>query len=122
MNARNLNPDVDVVCGDCGKRLHGWSYRPMFVQCDDCASLDQAPDPDAFASAIHQRMVDTYRQSGLNLQQLEAKTGIGPDRLGELFDSRDIATVSELVVIAAVCGCNASDWFRLADAHSEVGQ
>ena len=115
--------DIDVFCDDCGKRLPGWSYRPVFVQCDDCASLDQSPDPDQLVSVVHQRMANAVRQSGQTLPQLAARTGgITLDRLTELLDGRDDVTVSEVLVIGVALGCRAADWFRLDGVDCEVGQ
>lgn len=109
-------PDVvDVRCGDCGKHLPGWRYKPMFVQCLDCAEVaDTMPaDTARLVATVHQRLRDAFAQSGRTAPEVEKLTGIAHERVSALIDGRDTATVSELLLLGLALGSNAADWFRV---------
>ncbi|MGI5222467.1 hypothetical protein [Nocardia sp. CA-290969] len=105
---------VDVRCGDCGKHLPGWEYKPMFVQCLDCAEVADTMTADTarLVANVHRRLRDAFAQSGRTAPEVERMTGIARERVSALIDGRDTATVSELLLLGMAFGHNASEWFR----------
>ncbi|MBF6350334.1 helix-turn-helix transcriptional regulator [Nocardia flavorosea] len=121
MTDQNHTPrTVDVRCGDCGKHLPGWQYKPMFVQCLDCAEVADTMTADTarLVAGVHQQLRDAFAQSGRTVPEVEKLTGISQERVSALIDGRVTATVSELLRLGLAFGHNAADWFR-AEAVNE---
>lgn len=120
---------IDVRCADCGKRLSGWSYRPMFVQCDGCAEAEQsaqrnaqdqiilaraemAENAERKASAVYDRISADVEQAGLPVPELADLSGLGLHHLSAVLCGDGELTVTQLLLLATALGVRAGAWFE----------